>query len=114
MAQLYADENFAFGVVRELRQLKHDVLTALEAGLANRGVPDPDHLAFAISQGRAVLTFDAWDYIRLHSRVRPHSGIIVCSDDHDAAALASRIHQAITNCPNLDNQLLRVTRPPTP
>lgn len=114
MALLYADENFDFGVVQELRQLAHDVLRAQEAGMANRGVPDPDQLAFAISQGRAVLTFNAWDFIRLHSRVRPHRGIIVCSEDPDVVALATRIHLAIVNCPNLDNRLLRINRPATP
>jgi Domain of unknown function (DUF5615) len=35
MAELYADEDFPFPVVERLRQLGHDVLTALEAGKAN-------------------------------------------------------------------------------
>ncbi len=32
MAALYADENFDYPVVLELRRLGHDVLTAQEAG----------------------------------------------------------------------------------
>jgi hypothetical protein len=36
MARLYANENFPFPVVEELRRLGHDVLTTLEAGNAGR------------------------------------------------------------------------------
>jgi hypothetical protein len=47
--------------------------------------------------------------------MRPqHAGIIVCTKDDDAVALATRIHQAICNLPTLDNQLIRVNRPATP
>lgn len=40
MARLYSNENFASGVVQELRRLGHDVLTSQEAGNAGRRVPD--------------------------------------------------------------------------
>jgi predicted nuclease of predicted toxin-antitoxin system len=113
MARLYADENFDYPVVEYLRQFGHDVLTVQEAGQGGQKIPDAAVLAFAVSQGRAVLTFDRRDYRRLHRRVFPHSGIIVCKRD-DFAALAARIHQAIISCPNLDNQLLVVNRPPIP
>lgn len=114
MAALYADENFDYPIVDELRKLGHDVLTAREAGQAQQGTPDADILAFAVSQCRAVLTFNRRHFIRLHRQVSPHHGIIVCTKDEDVAALAGRIHQAIANCPSLDNQLLRVYRPSTP
>jgi hypothetical protein len=113
MARLYADENFKKAVVLLLRSLGHDVLRAQEAGQANRGIPDPDVLAFATSLGRAVLTFNRWDYILLHSQVSNHCGIIACTDD-DAQALAARIDQAIAGVPTLDNQLLRIDRPSVP
>lgn len=35
MALLYADENFSYPVVKHLRLLGHDVLTAQEAGQAH-------------------------------------------------------------------------------
>ena len=114
MAQLYADEDFHFRVVEQLRQLGHDVLTVQEAGQGGQGIDDPDILAFAISQGRAMLTFNRGDYIRLHRRVQTHSGIIVCTRDDDIVALAARIDHAITSCPDLANQLLRIVRPPRP
>jgi hypothetical protein len=112
MAKLYSDENFDYPVVAELGRLGHDVLTAQQAGQAQQGIPDPAVLAFAIAQGRAVLTFNRRHYIRLHSRTSPHHGIIVCTKDDDTVALAARIDRAIANCPSLDNQLLRVNRPP--
>lgn len=36
MARLYADEDFDYPVVEELRQLGHDVLTVPEAGPGRR------------------------------------------------------------------------------
>src|SRR3954454_9848252 len=114
MARLYADENFDLPIVEALRQLGHDVLRAQEAGQGNLKIPDPQVLAFAISQSRAVLTLNRRDYFRLHRRGRPHCGIIACTNDRDAAALAARIDQAIVSVPNLDNQLLRIKRPSTP
>jgi hypothetical protein len=66
MARLHADENFDYRVVQELRRLGHDVLTAHEAGRANQGIGNGDVLTFAVSQKRAVLTFNRADFIRLH------------------------------------------------
>jgi hypothetical protein len=108
MADLYADENFPRPVVVALRNLGHDVLTAQEAGKANQGIPDPDVLAHAISLRRAVLTENRRHFIRLHSRVRPHFGIVVCSRDPDFLAQAQKVHQALSQCPVLDNQLPRI------
>jgi hypothetical protein len=109
MANLCADENFKFAVVERLRSLGHDVLTVQEAG--EQGGDDPQVLAYATAAGRAVLTFNRRDFVRLHSQVANHAGIIVCTDD-DADALATRIDQAIAACPTLTNQLLRIDRPP--
>jgi hypothetical protein len=114
MARLYADEDFDRSVVDQLRKFGHDVVTARKAGHAGQGILDPDVLAFAISQSRAVLTFNRRHFIRLHAIVRTHRGIIVCTRDQDATPLAGRIHQAILNSPSLDNQLIRIVRPGPP
>ena len=114
MAILYADENFPFAVVVELRALGHDVLTAHAAGQANQKIPDPAVLAFATARGRAVLTLNRGDYVKLHWRGRSHAGIIVCTDDADVVAFAQRIHQAILAESPLDNKLIRVNKPSTP
>jgi hypothetical protein len=114
MARLYSDEDFSFPVVEELRNLGHDVLKAQEAGHSNQGISDSRVLAFAISSDRAELTFNRRHFIKLHRVVSTHFGILVCTRDHDVANLAQRIHQAITGCSSLENQLLRINRPQVP
>lgn len=116
MALLYADENFDHPVVVQLRNMGHDILTAQQAGQANRRIPDPQVLAFAVAQGRAVLTFNRRHFVRLHKQTIPvssHSGIIVCTKDDDVAALALRIHQTLATLPSLANQLVRIHKPPS-
>ncbi len=54
MAKLYGDEDFSFPVVKELRLLGHDVVTAQEVGQANLSVADSSVLAFATAQDRAL------------------------------------------------------------
>jgi predicted nuclease of predicted toxin-antitoxin system len=109
--QLYADEGFPKKVTDQLRQFGHDVLTVQEAGQANQRTPDHQVLEFAMGQGRAVLTINRDDFIRLH-RLRPdHSGIIVCTEDLDRQRLATAIHAAIVAKPSLVGELIRVYRP---
>ena len=112
MAHLYADENFPLPVVRELRRLGHDVLTAHEAGQANRRVPDADVLAFATEAARAVLTINRQEFIRLHRRRPDHGGIVACTADPDAIAQAGRVAAAIATRGDLKGQLVRVYRAP--
>jgi hypothetical protein len=112
MARLYADENIDYRVVEELRRLGHDVLTVQEDGHA--GADDLHVLAFATAHGRAVLTHNRRHFIRLHRKTPTHSGIVTCTRDNDIAALAARIHQAVSTTTPLDNQLIRVNRPATP
>jgi hypothetical protein len=114
MDTFYADENFPRAVVVELRRLGHDVLTALEAGQANRRIPDPDVLAFAITAGRAVLTLNRRHFARLHQLVSPHCGIVVCTADSDSVALAQRIHQAAVAESPLANKPVRIVKPSVP
>ncbi len=111
MARLYADEQYPYPVVEFLRVLGHDVLTIQEAGRANQKIPDPDVLAFATSEERAVITENRKDFFRLH-RIQPdHAGIIACTNDRDWEALANRIHIAITAAESLQGKLIRVVRP---
>ena len=111
MAHLYADEDFDRPIVEELRRLGHDVLTVHEAGQGNQAIPDEDVLAFAIARGRAVLTLNRRHFIRLHRWMPAHAGIIICTWDPDATALAVRIDEALSGCVSLDDRLIRVYRP---
>ncbi len=114
MSRLYADENFDDRVVRELRRLGHDVFTVSEAGKAGQKIPDDQVLAHAVTLGRAILTFNRWDFTVLHKKNPTHCGIIICTRDDDVESLAQRIDQAIASVPNLDNLLLRVNKPSVP
>lgn len=112
MARLYADEDFSARVVAELRRHGHNVLTAQEAGLGQRGTPDDAILASATAEGRAVLTFNRRHFIRLHRQGRVHAGLLVCTRDTDVVALAGRIHEAVESRSTLASQLIRINRPP--
>ena len=96
MARFYTNENFPLQVVRELRDLGHDVVTSLEAGQANRRIPDDEVLRFATSQKRALLTQNRRDFLRLHNAgVFDHAGIVLCTADPDFAGHARRIDAAV-------------------
>jgi hypothetical protein len=111
-ARLYANENFHRGVVNILRELGHDVLTTLEAGRANRKIPDEEVVAFAKEESRAVLTFNRRHFIRLHESLNgDHWGIIVCTMDPDLRALAHRIDAQIQSAGTLHGKMLQVHRP---
>jgi hypothetical protein len=112
MVKLYANENFPLPAVEELRQLGHDVLTTHEAGEAGRSLTDQQVLAFAIAQGRALVTFNRKHFIHLHNANPNHEGIIVCSFDSDFKGQAERIHAAIESKEGLSGELIRINRPP--
>ena len=112
MAKLYANENFPFLVVEELRLLGHDVLTTHEAIEAGQSLPDENVLAFADARGRALLTLNRKHFIQLHNINQDHAGIIVCSFDWDFIGQAHRIHAAIESESQLSRELIRVNRPP--
>ncbi|MBU2610521.1 MAG: DUF5615 family PIN-like protein [Chloroflexi bacterium] len=111
MILLYANENFPIQVVRELRRLGYDVLTSQEAGKDNRAIPDEDVLSFASEQGRALLTINKRDFLRLHRRPLDHAGMILCSQDPDVLGQAERIQRAIQEEGDLHGRELRINRP---
>jgi hypothetical protein len=111
MALLYADEDFPGPIVRRLRILGHDVLTAYEDVRANQKIPDADVLTRATALGRAVLTNDRDDYHHLHAADPNHAGIITCTRDPDYDGVGDRIHAAIAPLPALAGQLIKIIRP---
>ena len=82
-----------FSITEALRELRHDVLTVLEANQAEQGVPDAEVLAFAKGQQRGVLTLNCEDFIALHRESPEHAGMIVCTLDTDFSGQARRIHK---------------------
>jgi predicted nuclease of predicted toxin-antitoxin system len=99
--------------VQLLRALGHDVLTVKEAENADKGIPDEEVLAFAISQERSILTINRVDFIRLHRRDSSHFGIIVCTNNRNWEQFAARIDETVTAEEPLQGKLIRVVRPVT-
>jgi len=110
MARIYANENFPFPAVEELRRFGHDVLTTFESGRAGQRLPDDEVLAFAVGEDRALLTHNRRHFVRLHGEKPQHCGIIVCTIDPDSVALAERIHAEIQRRGALNGLLLRINR----
>lgn len=90
MFRFYSNENLSFILVKELRDLGHDVLTSYEAGNANQRIPDERVLAEATMNNRCVVTFNRDDFLQLHRSGIEHSGIIIFKDDRD------RLSQVLT------------------
>jgi uncharacterized protein with PIN domain len=111
MIKLYADEDFNNLAVKELRKMGYDIKTSQEAGTARQWLDDKSQLAYAVSQGCAILTHNHKDFYKLHKE-NEHSGIISCTHNTNYKQLAQRIDEQIRNVPHLHNQLVRVTKPP--
>jgi predicted nuclease of predicted toxin-antitoxin system len=112
LSRLFADENFPHPVVQELRRLGHDVRTIHQAYQSNKRLPDPNVLALAVSDNRAVLTLNRRHFRSLHYRDPNHRGIIICTKDDDFLGQAHRIHAALQAAPDHRRQLIRIYRPP--
>jgi hypothetical protein len=106
---LYADEDFFYPVVEELRRLGHDVVTAQQDG--HSSAPDPIILGSANALERVLLTFNPWDFKRLHRQGAAHCGILSSTQDRDHAAPAGRIDGALVGM-TPGRWRLRINRPP--
>lgn len=111
MARLYSNENFPQPVVEELRRLGHDVLTSLDAGKANQRIADDEVIRYATEQRRAVLTLNRRHFHIQHRLSATHAGIITCTVDADYRALAARVHERLIATPDLNGQLIKITKP---
>lgn len=106
--RFYADENFPLDVTIRLRNLGHDVLTALEDGRANQKITDEEVIKRATELERTILTINRLDFKKLHTLNQDHSGIVICTFDADFSGQADRIDAACKNIPNIQKQLIRV------
>jgi predicted nuclease of predicted toxin-antitoxin system len=70
--RFHLDEHVADAIAKGLRQRGIDVTTTAEANLLD--AEDTEHIAFALSQGRVIVTQDA-DFLRFHSEAMTHAGI---------------------------------------
>jgi len=79
MPGLYLDEDVHKKIATALRLKGYDVLSAHEVG--KHGISDIQQLEFAISEKRAIFTFNAGDFNRLHKEYlekgKKHFGILL-------------------------------------
>lgn len=77
--KLILDEMHSHIVATTLNERGHDVI-AVVLDPALRGLSDPDLLRFAASAGRALVTENVGDLMRLHrpwtAERRPHAGLV--------------------------------------
>jgi len=71
--RFHLDEHVHGAVAAGLRARGVHVTTTAEAGM--RGASDEGQLAFATTEGRAIVSQDA-DFLRLHARGVAHAGIV--------------------------------------
>ena len=110
MFRFYSNENLSFILVKELRDLGHDVLTSYEAGNANQRIPDERVLAEATMNNRCVLTFNRDDFLQLHRSGIEHSGIIIFKDDRDRLNQVLTLQKYLITQQTLKNRLIRVLK----
>ena len=84
--KLYLDDDSASPLLAKLlQQAGHDVKTPTDVGLS--GADDPVHFRHAALDGRAILTGNHKDFIKLHSLVVDlgghHPGVLVVRRDND-------------------------------
>ena len=79
MARLYLDEDVHKKIALALRVKGYDVTSAHEVN--NRGIPDYAQLEYAISEQRAIFSFNIGDFQRLHKQYaesgKEHFGILL-------------------------------------
>lgn len=108
---LFTDEHIDTRLAPALARRGFDVLSCQEAGRANQRISDEDQLAFAASQGRAILTFNTVDFIALdiawkHAG-RRHAGIIVSPEIRSLTELIQRVeHHLLTITPEQQDDTL--------
>ncbi|TKB67396.1 MAG: hypothetical protein E8D52_12530 [Nitrospira sp.] len=95
--KFYLDEHIHLTMASLLHARGIDCITTRDAG--NFGFSDEAQLAFATSQGRAILTFNHKDFLLLakqwHETGRSHAGIIL-SKELPIPNLIRRLHRFIT------------------
>jgi hypothetical protein len=75
MIRFHLDEHMPNAIAVGLRRRDIDVTTTVDAALS--GADDEEHISFARSQGRVIVTHDD-DFLVLHSRGIRHAGIAYC------------------------------------
>jgi len=93
--RFHLDENVSGAVADALRRRGVNVTTAVDANLI--GANDYEHLRFAQSQNRVVVTHDD-DFTRIHEDGMAHRGICNCRNDKHSIGDLVRLLLLIDGC----------------
>jgi len=81
--RLYLNEHLSPRLALQLRRHGFDATSSREAGRLSD--TDDEQLAFAVSQRRALVTFNAGDFVRLHRQYlaesQEHWGIVLSTEE---------------------------------
>lgn len=102
--RIYTDEDIVAELAAQLRQHGYDAVSCRDAGNHNRGLSDQQQLEFATSQGRAIVTRNAIDFVRLDvewkAAGREHSGIICISRNPSIAQMFAKVRNHLDVMPD--------------
>jgi len=93
--RFHLDENVSGAIATALHHRGVDATMAVDAGLM--GADDHDHLRFALSQDRVLVTHDD-DFTRIHAQGIEHAGICYCHKDKHTIGDLLRILLLIHEC----------------
>jgi hypothetical protein len=100
--RLFTDEDVDPKLAPLLRERGYDATSCHEVGRNNRRIPDHEQLLYATLQGRAILSFNARDYVPLDRRWqasgREHAGIILSTQTNDVGELLRRVESHLRTC----------------
>lgn len=100
---LFTDEHIDARLAPALARRGLDVISCQQAQRANQRISDEDQLAYATSQGRAILTFNMVDFIALDAEWkqdgRRHAGIIVSAEIRSLTELVRRVEHHLSTIP---------------
>lgn len=113
--KIYLDEDVHKRLAQALRLRSFDVVSAYEVGYQQ--VDDEDHLAYAATQSRAIVTFNIPDFVRLHRDYvlsgKEHWGIILS----EQLPISEMVHRLLyflnhVTADEMKNQLRYLQAPP--
>jgi len=109
--RIFTDEHIFSALAGALRARGYDAESCQEAGRAGRRLSDEAQLAYSAQTGRAILTYDRLDFLRLDAewkRVgREHAGIIVTERVRTLGELLRRVERHLnTYLPDVQHNLL--------
>lgn len=95
--KLFTDEHVHAGLASALRQRGYDAVSCHEANRVNQRISDEAQLAYAAEQGRAMLTNNMADFIRLDETWKRighvHAGIILYTRVRTFGELLRRVER---------------------